>query len=281
MKGEKMYSNAKGFNYNNKSLKDVLSGIVIGYMDTPEESFGLEREIVGGSNTVNPKISPAYNTKYTETLEFTISLIHQNGNLFTYNEISKLTQWLTSPKSYRKLQFYDCDNNNFDIVYYAIATNITPNIAGGMAGITITFKCNASYGFKEKSQAIDITNVLDYPDHKTSLALNCESDELESYVYPMLMFEVPTLWSNIKIKNMSDQNKIMDLYDMEGNYTFDCQHQVIHSDEGDILLSDLFKMDELQTLYWLRLVPGINNIEITGRCKLTIKWLEPKKVGSF
>lgn len=277
-----MYSNAVSFTYNNKSLSDFSHKMIIGYIDKSEDSFGLDREIVSGSTTMNRNIYHAYNTKYSGKLGFQITLFHEDQKRFTENEVSEVTRWLTSPKSYRKLEFYGCDDRKNDVVYYAIVTKVTPALAGGIAGLKIDFECNAPYGFVEKeSNLFDLTNKLETPNHNGSLVLDCGSDELEQYVYPIIEVESPELWTDLQITNHSDNNSTMHLWNTKGNYEINCQHQVIKLDGQGIVLSSVFKMDTVQKLYWLRLVPGENQIEITGRCKIKIKWLEPKKVGAF
>lgn len=277
-----MYSNATSFKYNNKSLTDFSHKMIIGYLDKQEDAFGLDREIVSGSTTMNRNVYHAYNTKYSGKLGFQITLLHEDQERFSMEEISELTRWLTSPKSYRKLEFYNCDGTKNDVIYYATATKITPSLAGGIAGLKVDFECNAPYGFVEKeSVLLDTTNELETPDHTASMILNCESDELEEYVYPTIEIECPELWMSIQITNHSDNDSNMKLWDMQGNYEINCQHQVIKLNQKNIVLSNLFKMNTLEKIYWLRLVPGENNIEITGRCKTKIKWLEPKKVGAF
>lgn len=276
-----MYSNATSFTYNNKSLSDFSHKMIIGYLDKQEDSFGLDREIITGSTTMNRNIYHAYNAKYSGRLGFQITLLHEDQERFSMEEISEITRWLTSPKSYRKLEFYDCIGNKNDVIYYAIVTKVTPSLAGGIAGLKIDFECNASYGFIEKEVSLDTANTLNSSNHNGSITITCDSDELEEYVYPTLLINYSQQWENTKITNHSDNNSAMDLYDTKGNYEINCQHQVIKQDGTNIVLSKIFKMDTLKKLYWLRLVPGKNKIEITGRCTTTIKWLEPKKVGAF
>ena len=205
-----MYSNAVSFTYNNKSLSDFSHKMIIGYIDKSEDSFGLDREIVSGSTTMNRNIYHAYNTKYSGKLGFQITLFHEDQKRFTENEVSEVTRWLTSPKSYRKLEFYGCDDRKNDVVYYAIVTKVTPALAGGIAGLKIDFECNAPYGFVEKeSNLFDLTNKLETPNHNGSLVLDCGSDELEQYVYPIIEVESPELWTDLQITNHSDNNSTM------------------------------------------------------------------------
>lgn len=274
-----MYSNAVSFTYNNKSLSDFSHKMIIGYLDKSEDSFGLDREIVSGSTTMNRNIYHAYNTKYSGKLGFQITLLHEDQKRFTENEVSEVTRWLTSPKSYRKLEFYGCDGSKNDVIYYAIVTNVTPALVGGIAGLKVDFECNTSYGFVEKEAKLDTVSTSS--NHNASITITCDSDELEEYVYPTLLVNSSQQWENTKITNHSDNDYVMDMYDMKGNYEINCQHQVVKQNGKSIVLSKLFKMDTLKKLYWLRLKPGENKIEATGRCTIIIKWLEPRKVGAY
>lgn len=277
-----MYSNAIGFTYNNKSLSDFEHKLVIGHINKSDDSFGLDREVITGTTTTNREIYHAYNTKYSSRLTFSVTVLHADQSRFSMEEISELTRWITSPRSYRKLQFFDCNEELYDIVYYALCTKISPESSGGIVGLTLEFECNASYGFKERqTNVIDTLDELVTPNHNIQITLQCDSDELESYICPTIILDSPELWSNVKIINHSDNDSVMDLYDTKGEYEINCQHQVIMQDGKNLFLSSLFKMDTLKRLYWLRLVPGENQLEITGRCQTTIKWLEPKKVGSY
>ncbi|MGN0417106.1 phage tail domain-containing protein [Anaerostipes faecalis] len=277
-----MYSNSIGFSFNGKSLSDFSPNIIIGHIDKSDDSFGLKREIVNGTTTMNRNIYHAYNTKYSEQLSFSVTLLHVDQSRFTFSQISELTRWLTSPKSYRKIQFYDCEGTFEDIFYYAIVTNVSPNESLGIAGITIEFTCNSSYGFIEKTTGIlDTIDTLEVSNYTLKKKIYCDSDELEEYVYPIIIINADYLWSNLQIINHTDNERIMDLYDIKGNYKINCQHQVIVKNNSYVMLSDLFKIDKLEKLYWLRLLPGENDIEIIGRGLIEIKWLEPKKVGAF
>lgn len=273
-----MYSNAVSFIYNNKSLSDFLHKMIIGYIDKSEDTFGLDREIVSGSTTMNRNIYHAYNTKYSGKLGFQITLLHEDQKRFTENEVSEITRWLTSPKSYRKLEFYDCDGSKNDVIFYAIAVKVTPALAGGIAGLKIDFECNAPYGFVEKTASIDLTQSTD---HTGTIEINCESDELEEYVYPVVKINCPSLWMDFRIINHTDNESEMKLHDVKGIYELNCQHQVLKLDNKPIVLSELFDMTDLKKIYWLRLLPGTNTIELNGRSKTTIEWLEPRKVGAF
>lgn len=277
-----MNSNYIGFTYDGKSLSEFSPNIIIGYMDKSDESFGLDREIVSGSTTMNRNIFHAYNTKYTDKLTFSITLLHADESRFSMEQISELTRWLTSPKSFRKLQFYDCEYHESELIYFSIVTNVTPQKALGIAGLTLEFTCNSSYGYQQKTSGIlDTTNTLEVTNHTIAKTLVCDSDELEEYVYPTIAINADQLWSNIKIINHSDKDYVVDLYDLQGIYNINCQHQVVTKDGSHIMLCDLFKINELKKLYWLRLLPGENELEIIGRCLVEITWLEPKKVGAF
>lgn len=275
-----MILNYSDFTYNDISLSNFSPQLTIAYVDTDDDKSSLTRDIVESNLSMNRNVYSAYNTKYNDKLIFNISLVRTDNKTFSSQYMSKITRWLTSPKSYRSLCFIDCDNVQSDIIYYALVTNVEfIKAMNGVVAINVEFTCNAPYGFKKKS----VTLKTDASNPTTSIVINNESDELEEYAYPIITIDaVYSAWDTTTITNETDNENTMILKDLDNTgYLINCQYQIVQHNKKTVALSKLFSMSNISKLYWLRLKPGENRIEFSGRSSITITWYEPKKIGAF
>lgn len=267
-----------GFIYNGKSTETILadSKLMLASFDSLTSITGSDREDIIGETTITRPIANEYGTK-SSALTFEYALIKQNGNPFSDEEQIIIECWLSSPKFSSDLQIIDCDGN-ITCTYCGkfISTKWEP-CCGGWGGVSFSFKNNSSYPKRRFEHTFNITG-------KSTFQLNCQSDELEEYIYPVITITEPSETAIVAIKNITDNNNTMTLraYHMLP-ITLDCRY-CIPTDKtknGIISYTDLGWSD-VGNIYWLRLLPGINEIEVTGNVNLNIVYDAPyKKVGGW
>lgn len=267
-----------GFIYNGKSTKDILesSELILVSFDSLNDIVGSERENIVGDITATRPIANEYGTKYS-SLKFEYSLIKANGDTFTDDEQVIVERWLTSSKLSQDLKIINC-NENITTIYCGkfTSTNWKP-VSNGWAGVTFSFENNHAYPKKHFEHNYEIRT-------SGTITLNCESDELEEYIYPVLTVTEPSETANVIIKNVTDNSNSMTIraYDRLP-MTFDCLHCIPKdaTTNGIISYSDLGWTD-VGDIYWLRLLPGTNEIQVTGNADITISYDCPyKKVGGW
>lgn len=63
------------------------------------------------------------------------------------------------------------------------------------------------------------------------------------------------------------------------NVYIDCQHLIIKDVTGRMVTYNRLGISDVDSIYWLRLVNGINNLIISGDCTINVKHIESRKVG--
>lgn len=265
-----------GFIYQGKSTDTILSSsrLVLAAFSEVEEMIGHERETVGGDPTITRPVANEYGTKY-ENNEYEYALIKMNGEPFTDAEQVAVERWLTSPKKSAPLSLIDCEGNVLSIYHGKfISTNWT-TCAGGYFGVTFVFQNQGAYPTKHFENTYTISGTQ-------SITIDCESDELEEYVYPVLTI-VSNNTNQITITNTTDNNNQMTVNPLRGlDITIDCDHCILSdgTTSGVIDFADIGWTEA--NIYWLRLLPGENTLTVTGNFTLAIAFDAPcKRVGDW
>lgn len=266
-----------GFIYNGKSTESILSSpLILASFDSIDSIKGSERNGENGETTILRPISNEYGTTYSNT-PFEYSLVKQNGEIINKEEQVVIERWLTSSKFSQNLQIIDL-NGNIVCTYCGkfMSTNWKP-CGNGWAGVVFSFESKFPYPFKEFEYTYEIRG-------EETIDLNCDSDELEEYIYPIITITEPNETAQVSIMNITDESNKMEITAYhELPMTFDCLH-CIPSDgttNGIISYADLGWTD-VGNIYWLRLLPGINKIKINGNADVTISFKCPfKRVGGW
>ena len=248
----------KSFTYNGFSTKTILNKpLLLATFDRVSTILGLSRDIQKGGTTITRPIANEYGT-VANNASIEYCLVKSDFKPFTDEEQIDIERWLTSPKYSTDLVMYDMEDNEV-CIYCGLFTNTSwiPH-SKGYVGIQFTFECNSAYPFKQYTKTYSITSPQ-------TITVNCESDELNEYVYPILTVEEKQQTAFIDIKNITDDNNTMSIraYDRLA-MTFDCQH-CIPTDEttnGVVSYADL-GWNDVGNIYWLRLLPGNNELEIS------------------
>ena len=283
-----------GFVYCGKSTETILydSALILVSNNMIDTVVGLQRSKIQGEPTISRPIVNEYGT-IGEHLVFSYCLMKLDGRPFTTEEQVTVERWLTSPKYSSELRIMDRDYNIYS--YYGLFTG-TEWINGneGFIMCMFTFQANGFYAYKhytEKGTAeIYDGKKLQSVEDEFDFVINCQTDELEEYVYPEIKITgVPSVQGNsasFTLKNATDNNNTIEV-EVTGNEEIylDCQHCLVKRlQEGeyvDLKYKDI-GWNNLGKIYWPRLLPGKNTLHITGKVRIEIDYTAPyKKVGGW
>lgn len=181
---------------------------------------------------------------------------------------SIIESWLFGTLSYKKLQIMQCD---LDMVYFnAFLTEPTTIYVGNLNyGYECTVVCDAPWAWE-----FTRTLTKTYTDGGGTIKfynLSANND----YLYPYISFTTASTGNSISITNTNDANRIFSFTAISPleTITVDNDRKIITSSTGLYRLSKFNKK-------WLRFVPGLNNLTMTGLItNLSITYQFAKKVG--
>lgn len=273
----------KYFTFNNINLENY--NLMVGSDDVLEDvSLGLNRTIIKTEvNQYREKVN-MLGTVNDEVIVFEFVVMKDICNdslgLFTTDELRKVLAWLTSPHYACLFKWYDKDGEdiiNSPYEYFGIFTEVsTFNKGDDVYGIKLKFETNSSYAYSPI-----LSSTINSSDIETVREISNNSDNYYDYVYPTLEI-VPHFTGQLTIKNISDAEKQMTILVQEENsITIDCENFLINDSAGLVDLYDL-GIKDIDYIYWMRLVNGLNTISISGgSADVTFKFRECYKVGIF
>ena len=272
----------KGFIYDGKSTDSILDSSSLGLctFESIDTIVGTSRENISGDISILRSIANEYGTTSTP-LTFDYALYKTNEEAFTDEEQIIIETWLTSPQFSKDLQIFDCNTKEITDTFCGkfLSTEWIP-LPKGWAGIKFTFQNNSAYAKKHYDYSYTINNIKE-----TTFLLNCESNELEKYIYPNLIIKKKEETGTISIQNVNDNKNEMTIraYKELPMY-FDCLHCIPKDETTNqvISYSDLGWTD-VGDIYWFRLLPGLNEIIVSGgNVDIQISFDVPyKKVGGW
>ena len=257
-------------------------GLKIGWFDgdsSNELDSGLEIELQRGEMNMVRTEPNQYGVTHTDTLSFEFAVFHPNGDNFSFEESRAINNWLRKSNTYKMLQF----NGSIpeDIVYYAICTNIVDVVYSGHNGKKLTFVCNSPFGFSQN--------------HKKKIVSSGETVETSIYnfsdngiYYPDVKIEASSSYTDtIRFENETDGKvAVISFANVQSNGTL----KVINMDSKLSRLTDVndnlipaYKIgwDNVENIYWFRLLENKNKIRLTGNCTVTVSCTFPRKVGEI
>ena len=222
-------------------------------------------------------------------------MIKSDKTCFTDEEQRIVETWLTSPRFSQEMHLFDCNfdhnDNSHNYFYKGRFTETEWYVGGnGWAGIMFTFTCSTAYPYRKYVHSYSISG-------DTNVRINCQTDELDSYVYPVLKFSNNISSSsglvkdfNFKLKNLTDNNAELKAIVQSGTtIAFDCQNCIpwkylVEDNNGsrsECLYSDL-GWNDVGNIYWARLFPGNNEWTVYGNGTLIVEYNCPfKRVGGW
>lgn len=265
-----------------------LFGLYMGWRDAGEDwETGLTREIIHGETNIIRHIANGYGAKYTEPLKLSFDIYHKDGSAFSYKESRAINNWLIQD-DYKRFKVND---NNTDNIYYRVmCTSIQDITMGTFRGKHIEMTCDSSFAYSNESvKIIDMTtsnsarwnvnNTSDAGIYYPDITIICASD-YEGMVSFENVTEERTM--NIDMTNVPfDDKKILHI---------DAKHMQMTDYAGNLvplykvgwqILPDVNSAVQSNDLYWLRLVPGINRVDLTGNAKIKFVASFPRKAGQL
>lgn len=270
------------FTYNGQSTDD-FNVLVASFDFTDELTSGLTKEVIRSEfNTVN-SIPNHMGTKYSEPITFTRVLVKNPNNdelePFTEMEIRNIVKWLTSPKVPMDLLVNkSCNNTEKTYLYKGLFTDIKYKVANGIVGIIFTFTNNSPFLYEIKE---DIKTI----EEETTWNYVCDSDEAYEYSYPKMeiTYTGESDSTTLSLTNITDNNKSFSIVLTKDNtITIDSKKQIITNIDNSLKFTDF--MDENGQVYWLRLVDGMNELNISSDnypCEIKITNNEIRKAGEL
>lgn len=276
------------FLFDNKHLRDF--GFVMAQPSDNDES-GLNREILKGTTNMYRSQAVHYGTVYTDVITLPLFIVKFNCDYddtqISLFELRKLQAWLTSSKLPQSL--YIVSKEGIMIEYHGIFTEISPYSYNGLNGINLKFTCDSPFGYdtkKVKIQADDAKKGI-------TKKMFCDTDEIEEYIYPLIQF-YPNSAGKISFKNNNDDGRTMSL-SLSKKYNevvIDCKLKRIIADGVPLSLSDvgwnikqINDFNNVNTgiykMYWLRLMPERNYVDISGDGDFIITYKNLIKLGGL
>lgn len=275
----------KKFTYDNHSSEEH-SLIIASFEQNTEIPMGLSREILKGEMN-RFRTSPNHmGTSYQDVLSFNITVVKNPSNhdsqkelYFTEDEVDEINAWLTSPDYPTLFHMYDYEEETYKKYdYFGLFTDVQTNeVAGYIVGLTYTLTTNSPYAF---------TNIITKEFEclgETNITINVNTSERKREIYPIIKLlpsgnELGRV--NIQIKNVTDNNRVLNLNVLKEPITIDCGKSKIYDSVGLLSFEDL-GVSDIDYLYWVKLYHGTNNLVITGDTTITFEYREPRKVGAY
>ena len=279
---------AKSFVYNGKNSDDY--NLIIAWINSSDINIsenGLNMSLEKTNNKLN-NTSNTYGVQ-SENIVIYFSIVKKDYTEITRLESIQINEWLSSSSTFKILAFNDDDS--YPLHYYAVCTQIEDVIVGGkLFGKELKFETNSPFAFSKKvEKKYDIVSSHVFYINNTSNANN-------NIIYPKIILE--TTSPTIVIENTLDKKSVTistnDIpFESNGSKYINmnsCNMSV--TDKNDRLIpayklgwNNTYKSyvsatnNYISTIYWVRFIKGLNQLKITGSCKIIIEYEFPRKAG--
>lgn len=267
----------KKFEFNGYTTENIIDKrLLLLEFDVLESLPSSTRETEHGEYNPYREEANYYNTKITSTPTMTFALVKYDGTPFTITERSKIESILTSPTTPKPLII----TSDEDVSTKFRGTFLSPKwkiIGGKIVGCIIDFENTSQYYY----DSIECENSIST---SKDISINCDNDNLENYVYPKIRIKKTTIAEDIVITNKTDNNKSLTLsLSKDDDITIDCKLcKIVNNKNGKCYSLKDMKLDELDYIYWVRFLHGINELEVIGSCDIVISAEIPKLgLGSY
>ena len=207
-----------------------------------------------------------YGIKFSEKLEFSIEFFSENP--IDRYLVQAIEQWLFGHRDYKKLQILQCDM--YDTYFNCILTKGDVIAVGNeVVGFSCTVTCDAPWGWGKL-----ITNNVPAIDGDTTVEIVNTSDD-NLYLYPILNLYSPKQQTDVRIINLSDNNREVYFSSLNSRETIriDNDIKLASSDKEGIY-------DRFNGVYF-RLLRGKNLVRFVGNfVNTSIEYTPARKVGS-
>ena len=255
------------FNYLGKNSKDNF-GLIVSHLDggdSGETETFLQMDPVYTDNYLGTRRID-YGAKYSSVAVFNITLIKQSGGDLSVREIRDCLKWLTGAQSNSNLELLI--NNEKKYFFTGRFTNASQyKMDARTIGLVLEFTSIAPWAYSAP-QPVEKT----LPDDK-EFSINCETDDIYSYVYMKTTY-TNTTGDSVIIKNTTtgDSTEIKKLAANE-IITLDNNMTIISDNDKRIFGNDF-------NFIFPRLQAGVNEFEITGTGSVKFEYIIPVKLGN-
>ena len=272
-----------GFRYRGKSTDDIIDTPLLLVSYESDGTFGSNRSKLESDITISRPVTNEYGTLY-DPLSFSYALIKQNFEPYTEEEQVSVERWLISPKLSSELTIINCQNGEYS--YFGLFTSTSwERASGGFAICNFTFQVNGAYPYIHNT--VEITN-------RGLFTIDCRTDELEEYVYPTIIATPTSSGANVSFTLTNNSEPYGGTMNITSEISLpihvDCKRcrafTVTDKPDNTFVLTNLRFKDlnwqDVDNVYWPRLVNGENKFELTGNVNLTFDYYAPyKKVGGW
>ena len=126
----------------------MLCSFESSYLD---RETGLNYETNRTDITVNKPTVQVYNKKYSDVLQFDITLIRNNQEEFSAAERREIVSWMTSPDFPTLFTITDCEDDDVkyheNIEYFCVCVGCSEKFVNGVVGLVFTNRNNEFYQY--------------------------------------------------------------------------------------------------------------------------------------
>lgn len=191
-----------------------------------------------------------------EPIEFSVEAYLENG--FQDDDIKRIKKWLFKD-GYKPFNFSDEPSK----IYYCTVVSTPSAIHNGCKEgyLKIDFRCNSPFIYSPVySERITVDN---------SVILEIENNgDLD--IYPIITIQ-KNIEGNVSIKNLSDGGNSLVINNLtnEEIVEIDCENEIIETDDVSH-----FNLHEDISGEYVKLVTGVNRLEINGSCLIEVVYQE-------
>lgn len=278
----------KDFLFGDKHLRDF--GFVMAKSDEADES-GLNRDILKGTVTQYRSQAVHYGTVYNSTIVLPFFIVKfdcsYDDNVISPFELRKIQAWLTSSKLPQSL--YIVTSEGVMMEYRGIFTDISPYAFNGLNGLNLKFVCDSPFVYDTKRVVVSAEDASE----GVTKRMFCDTDEMEEMIYPHIIYH-PSESGIVSFKNNNDNGNTMS-FTLPNDYDeieIDCKLKRVLGDGTPLSLSDInMNINEITNtnnvntglfkMYWLRLLPERNYVDIQGNGDFVITYKNLQKLGGL
>jgi len=245
---------------------DGITSEEMGLYNVRMQSGLVETPFMGSKSTITTKVvgkdRPYFHGVNKDVIQFNLqfSLLDEE---WTPEKTHEIARWLLHD-TYKSFQSSD----DLGKYYYVICID-GENLykANNKGYVELTFESNAPFAFSPI-----YLNEYDLSSNTTTDTIQIENrSNINKYYYPTIEIELAGTTTNITLKNLSDGGREFSFTGLQSGETIsvDNENKYIISDIPAVYRFSNFNKN------WFRMVYGINQIEVTGECIITVRTQYP------
>lgn len=264
---------------NGKTSLDIIgTKLVICSMDYSNNINILSREISSGENKYLRPKKNYYGVSYSNNPTYNLTFMKSDCTSFTQDEQRKIFRWMTKNTLPTKLEIFNSKEWDSTIYFKIIVVDVESYRYNGTQLIKVSFELDSSFSYRD----VKITKAVT-ANQKFVINVDSDLDDF-GYIYPKITI-IPKGTKVIVIKNLTDVNDAnLNSFSYNGlqdlKTTIDCAKYIIKDNAGNVLrISDFFRTDNDNDVYWFRLLMDDNEIMVDSDCTMTFEFANMLKAG--